>query len=119
MGAAILDLTCQQGATFTRSVTLALEDGTPWSLAGATVTGAVRLAATEPILAEFTCTVTNAAAGQFTFALSATDTALLYAPGASAVAVTRAVYDIEVTALDGSVLRVLNGSFNISPEVTI
>lgn len=48
--------------------------------------------------------------GKFTLALTATETAALTAGSY--------VYDLEITAPDGTVTRLLEGGFSVSPEVT-
>jgi hypothetical protein len=48
--------------------------------------------------------------GKFTLQLTAVETAAL-APNSY-------VYDLEITAPDGTVTRLLEGGFNVSPEVT-
>lgn len=114
MSAAKVTLYCEQGATFLRTVTL---DGV--DLEGATPRGTVRsLNPNQTALAlDFTCTITNAAAGEFTFSLTADETSLIYTTGQQFSEITRYAYSLELLDADGvKVTRLLNGDFVVSPS---
>ena len=113
MAAGKYDFKIEQGATFSRQVTWTDSTGTAINLTGYTVSGKVRKKYTDNTpLATFTCTITNAAGGIFTFALTATQTAALVSTG-----VQEGIYDIEAS-ISGTVYRILEGVVTISPEVT-
>jgi hypothetical protein len=120
MAAGRYDLTIEQGATFSRQVTWQNEDGTAVNLTGYSIAGKIRRkpSDTQPLIS-FTCTVTNASSGIFTFSLTATQTASL--PVALSQTAEKelleCVYDIEAT-VSSTIYRVLEGIAYISPEVT-
>lgn len=111
-----LNLTIYQGATFSRLIRLKDDDGDAIDLSGATVRMHIRATVTATAtLLELTeangrALVTDAAAGEITLLISATDTALL--------TFTTAVYDLEIEYLTGVVDRVLYGGVTLSLEVT-
>jgi len=120
MAAGKYDFTIEQGATFSRQITWQNEDGTAVNLTGYTVAGKIKRKVTDaqPLIS-FTCTVTNAASGIFTFSLTAAQTATL--PINPSQKADRELlycsYDIEATT-GGTVYRILEGVAKISPEVT-
>ena len=73
------DLTITRGDTETIVVTLTSDDnGTPINITGRTYRAQIRQSQdATTIKASFTCAITNAAAGQVTCTLSATDSATL------------------------------------------
>lgn len=116
MTPAQLDLTIYQGATFRKSFTWQTGDPlTAVDLTGCTMRMQIRERrdATE-VIVELTSenggiTITPLT-GQFALYLSATATA--------ALAVTKAVYDLEIVFANGDVVRFLQGKVTVSPEVT-
>ena len=111
-----LNLTIYQGATFSRLIRLKDDDGDAIDLSGATARMHIRttLPATTTLIelneANGRALVTDAAAGEITLLISATDTALL--------TFDTAVYDLEIQYLSGVVDRVLYGKVSLSKEVT-
>lgn len=107
------DLDINQGATFSRSLAWAA-DGAPVDLTNVTARMQLRRthgagAALVDLTTENGGISIDAAAGGVTFRLSATQTAGLSGVG---------VYDLELTFLTGVVHRLVEGKFNVSPEVT-
>lgn len=119
--AGVYTLNVEQGATKTFKVNYYQDEDqtTPVNLTGYTGRGQIRLKATDTAaLASFTVEVTDAINGEVTITLPAT--ALegnANIKGKSYDATTTAYYDIEL--VNGTqVIRLLNGTCLISPEVT-
>lgn len=103
---------CEQGATFFRTITI-----TGLDLTGRTVRGCVWDSKTGTKLKEFSVAIITAATGIFTVGLSAADTAALPVSGAYAAQnITNHQYNVEVVNADTTVMRLLNGEFQVSPE---
>lgn len=114
-----LDLLIRQGATFDAAVTLTNPDDTPVDLTGATVRAQIRRKALDTsLLAAFTVTVTDAAAGAFTFGLTAAQTAALVAGENDFEANSRAVWDMELEDASARITPVFYGQVLIHREVT-
>lgn len=117
MAAGLYDMLCEQGATFTRTLTWSGEDGDPVNLTGYTARMQVRktVADTDTIL-ELTTENGRIAfgsplsAGKIELTISAADTAALDP--------IKAVYDLEMVSPTGKVVRLLQGKFTVSAEVT-
>lgn len=106
-------LQIQQGATYRRTFRW-LADGEPVNLTGATARMQIRRSVRAPEVIFDASTengrlAINALAGEVTLVISAADTAQL--PNRSAV------YDLEVD-LGGEVSRLVEGTVEVSPEVT-
>jgi len=105
------DFDIDQGATFNRALTLKDDSGTVVDLTGNTFAGQVRTSALSGTVAgTFTFAITNAAGGNFSWKMTAANTALLPAQ--------QCVYDIEMTQANGDVIRLLEGFVNIKSNVT-
>jgi hypothetical protein len=122
MAAGALDLTCEQGTTFKRTITLYQDTAkaVPVDLTGFTFRGQIRSSAkaTGAPTAAFLCAITNATGGAFSISLTAEQTSAIPTIGESYSVMKAYVYDLEMVAGDGTVSRLLNGAFNVSPEVT-
>jgi hypothetical protein len=103
-----LNLTIDQGTTFSTSVTLTDEDDLPIDLS--TYSGA----------AQFRKHYTSTNAVSFTVSLSNTGivTLRLNANQTSNVVAGRYVYDVEVTDDTGEVSRIIEGIVTVNPNVT-
>jgi hypothetical protein len=105
-----LDLTIEQGATFTRTITIKDSSNAAINISGDTFAGQVRKrhqSATAE--ASFSFDLTNPTGGQLVASISATNTNAM-TPGDF-------VYDIEWT--NGStVTRLLEGQATVTPQVT-
>lgn len=118
MKPAKLDLTFYQGATYRRS--FQWQTGatpSPVNLTGYSARMQVRrkLSDPDPPLLELTTqnggiAITNAAEGRFELFVSASDTA--------ALSFRSGVYDLELVAPSGDVIRLFEGNAILSPEVT-
>lgn len=101
-----------QGSTFSYSFTATDENGTALSItagSGYTASGQLRRSYYSLTSTLFAVGVTGAT-GNVTFSLGATNTAALK-PG-------RYVYDIELLYPTGKVVRQLQGTITVDPEVT-
>lgn len=105
-----LDLTIEQGATFSRTITIKDASNVVVDISTDTFEGQVRKrhqsGTTE---ASFTMTVTDGPNGEVTATISATDTAAMDAGDH--------VYDIEWTS-GSTVTRLLEGTATVTPGVT-
>jgi hypothetical protein len=104
------ELTLEQGANFTTTVTVNGSDGSPTNLTSYTAAAQLRKSYYSTTANNFTVTVSNAAAGELTMAMSAANTANL-TPG-------RAVYDLLITSPTNVKTRVVEGIVTILPSVT-
>jgi hypothetical protein len=109
------NITCDQGATFKRTITWTNQARTPYNLTGYTARMQVRstVEASE-VLLELT-TVNNrivlgGAAGTIELIVAANVTTAL-TPGLY-------VYDLELVSGGGEVTRLIEGNFNVKAEVT-
>jgi len=114
-----LNLLVRQGATFgPMACTLTNPDTSPVSLAGATIRGQVRrLPNSATVAAPFTCTITNSAAGQFSYSITATDTASLSAGLTETDADSQYYWDMEME-IAGVVTPLMYGAVSVFREVT-
>ncbi len=113
--AGTLHLTIEQGATFNPVMTWKDQAGNPIDLTGYTARMQIRATVDDStVIHELSTTngelVLGGVAGTITFGIPATTTA--------SFTFQEAVYDLELTALDGTVTRLLKGSVYLSPEVT-
>lgn len=123
MSAASLDLTLEQGATFTRKLTFKDQSNAAVDLTGQTFRGSIRRIATDTkVIAQFTFVLSNQTTntGEVTMSLPAATSAgiKLTAQDSAVRSAELFAYDVERVFLDGSVERVLQGTIAISPEVT-
>jgi hypothetical protein len=108
--AGFAELTLEQGASFTTTVTVNGSDGSPTNLLNYTAAAQLRKSYYSTTANNFTVTVSNAANGELTMAMSAANTANL-TPG-------RAVYDLLITSPTNVKTRVVEGIVTILPSVT-
>ena len=110
MSAGIYNFTLNQGATFSRQMTVK-ENNSPLNLTGHTA--AMQLRSTydsSTVALSMTAAVINATEGILSISATATATAALE-EGIY-------VYDLELTTSAGVVTRLLQGQVTVSPEVT-
>lgn len=114
--AGIYDITHDQGTTFGKRLRFesVADDATttPVDLTGRTYAGMVRECYGGRKVCDITCTLYDAAGGLLDLAIPASATAAPKVQGGVFV------YDIECTYPDGSVQRVLQGTFTLTPEAT-
>ena len=110
--AGILNITIDQGETYTNTTSVFLADGvTAMNLTGYTVASKMRQNYTSTTAHTITTTITNpATAGKIDSSLSATET--------SAITAGYYVYDLEITSSGGVVTRVVEGKVHMKPGVT-
>ena len=110
MAAGTYNFTIEQGATFTRLLTLK-ENNSVMNLTGYSAASQFRSTHDSSTVAgTITASVTNASAGQITLSMTASAT--------GAVEEGIYVYDVEITASSGAVTRILQGQVTVTPEVT-
>jgi hypothetical protein len=108
---AIHDITIQQGATFAKTLTITDDSDVAINISSDTFRGQVRKKhSSTDTEASFTCTITDGANGIVSWSLSATDTA--------AMGSGKFYYDVEWVKADGTVVRLLEGVADTTPEVT-
>tara|TARA_R110000803_G_scaffold151947_1_gene217026 strand:+ start:459 stop:791 length:333 start_codon:yes stop_codon:yes gene_type:complete len=103
------NITIDQGTDFTSAVDVTDADGDAVNLGGYTAAGQIRKTYSSSTAVNFTATVSNAASGIITIALSAAQTGAMKAG--------RYVYDVEIDQ-SGTKTRVLEGQVEITPGVT-
>lgn len=108
--AVILNLTIDQGATFSKTFTIYATDTTVLNLTGYTIRGEMRKAYAASTSQEFTISCPEPTTGVVTISLTATQTAALTAG--------KYVYDVETSSPAGTVSRTLQGNATVTPEVT-
>ena len=104
------NITIDQGTDFSSNIDVTDADGDTVNLTGYTVKGQIRKSYQSSTAVDFTCTVSNAAAGIITIALTAAQS--------NGMKSGRFVYDIEMTSSGGAKTRVLEGQVEITPGVT-
>jgi len=110
MAAGKYNFTLEQGATFSREITVQ-DSGSAMNLTGYTPRMQMRSTHDSSTIAlTFTATILNAAQGKIS--LSATDTLT------SAVEEGIYVYDLEIESSGGTVTRLMEGNVTVTPEVT-
>jgi len=104
------ELTLEQGADFTTTVTVNGSNGSPTNLLNYTGAAQIRKSYYSTTANSFTVTVSNAANGELTMAMTAANTSNL-TPG-------RYVYDLLITSPTSVKSRVIEGIATILPSVT-
>jgi hypothetical protein len=109
---AIHDITIQQGSDFAKTLTIKDDSNVAINVSGDTFRGQVRkLHSSTDTEASFTFdSTTDGANGIVSWTLTATQTA--------AMGNGRFVYDVEWVKASGSVVRILEGVADTTPEVT-
>jgi hypothetical protein len=123
MAAGVCNLLIQQGETFSRLITI--KDGQtvpqPINLTGYTARASVRPTAdSTTITCAFLCTFDpDRATGKITISLTDTQTSAIPTTGKTAYdKYAKYQWDMEIVDSLGSVIRLLNGGVEVSPEVT-
>lgn len=125
MSAGKYNFTCEQGATFDRIITYKDSEGTAVDLSNYTANMQVREYAGGTLLASFSsnasangaCVITGSVAdsedganGNVRIFMAAANTSLIPAKSLR--------YDLELRSQSGVVTRLLEGKFNVVPEIT-
>lgn len=108
--AAFANLYIDQGSNFTSTVTVEDSNDNLVNITNYTTRGQVRKSYSASTATNFTTTITDATNGEFTIALSRTQTGALKAG--------RYVYDVEVISPTGVVTRVVEGQVTVNARVT-
>jgi hypothetical protein len=109
----LYNISVNQGESFDLVATITNSAGSAINLSGYNVRGSAKYSygATGSALINLNPSITNSISGIIAINLTSTQT--------SSLPVTTAVYDVErYSTGDASVIKVLNGSFTINPEVT-
>ena len=110
MAAGTYNFVLDQGATFTRQLTVK-DDGTVMNLTGYSVASKMRSTHDSgTVVGTFTCTVSNATGGVITMSMTSTTT--------GGIEEGIYVYDLEMTSGGGTVTRLMEGTVTVNPEVT-
>jgi hypothetical protein len=103
------NIVIDQGSTFDVTFDLTDENGDPLNLIGYTVSSQLRKHYSSTNSVSFSCS-TSGANGNVTIALTANQT--------SSIPNGRYVYDLELTNVDGTVSRIIEGIVTVTPQVT-
>ena len=110
MAAGTYNFILEQGATFTRTLTVK-ENNSAMYLTGYSVASKMRSTHdSSTVVGTFTCTISNASGGVITMQMTNSTTADIE-EGVY-------VYDIEITSSAGTVTRLMEGNITVNPEVT-
>ena len=109
--ASILNQVIDQGSTFSKQITVYETDGsTIQNLTGYTASSQLRKIYTSTAYTTINATNNSPTSGIIIMSLTATQTAALKSG--------RYVYDLQITAADSTVTRVIEGVITFRPEVT-
>ena len=108
--AGFAELTLEQGASYSTTVTVNGSNGSPTNLTNYTAAAQLRKSYYSSTATDFTVSISNAAAGEISMTLTAANTANL-TPG-------RYVYDLLITSPASVKTRVVEGIATILPSVT-
>ena len=110
MAAGTYNFVLDQGATFSRQLTVK-DDGSAMNLTGYSVASKMRSTHdSSTVVGTFTCTISDATAGEITMQMTNSTTA--------AIEEGIYVYDLEITNSAGTVTRLMEGNITVNPEVT-
>jgi hypothetical protein len=108
--AAYSELQLEKYATFSTTVNVEDSQGDAVNLFGYTAASQIRKSYYSSLANNFTAVITGTANGEITLSMTAANTANL-TPG-------RFLYDLVITAPDGTKTRVVEGIVNVLPGVT-
>ena len=110
MAAGTYNFIMEQGATFTRQLTVK-ESGSALNLSGYSVASLMRSTHdSSTVVGTFTCTISNASGGIISMSMTPVVT--------GAIEEGMYVYDMEIRSGSGTVTRLLQGEVTVTPEVT-
>jgi hypothetical protein len=109
--AATYDITIEQGADWSRDLFLTTSTQGAINIAGRTFTSQIRQYPSGSVATSINCSVVSAAGGQLR--LTVTSAASLLVPTAGAK------YDLLMVTSAGIATRLLAGSVNLSPRITV
>jgi hypothetical protein len=108
--AAYSEITIEQGATFQTSVNVEDAYNNPINLTGFTAASQMRKSYYSTTAYTIDAAVTGTSNGEITLSISSSNTAIL--------PIGRSVYDLLITAPDGTKTRVVEGIATVLPAVT-
>jgi hypothetical protein len=108
--AGFAEITIEQGADFSTTITVNDSSGTAQNLTSYTAASQIRKSYYSTTATSFTVSVTNPTSGEITAAMSAATTANL-TPG-------RYVYDVVMTSPANTKTRIVEGIATVLPSVT-
>ena len=107
----IINLTIDQGATFSKTLTVTTDGTATYNISGLTLQAQMRKSYdSSSASATFTCTIVDGAVGSYKLVLSAADTTALDSG--------RYVYDVELILADSTYDKVHSGIATVMPEAT-
>ena len=110
MAAGTYNFIMEQGATFTRQLTVK-ESGSALNLSGYSVASLMRSTHdSSTVVGTFTCTISNASGCIISMSMTPAVT--------GAIEEGIYVYDLEITSSSGTVTRLIQGEVTVTPEVT-
>ena len=110
MAAGTYNFILEQGATFTRTLTVQ-ENSSAMDLTGYSVASKMRSTHdSSTVVGTFTCTISNASGGVIVMNMTSSTT--------GAIEEGMYVYDIEITSSTGTVTRLMEGNVTVNPEIT-
>jgi|TARA_R110001583_G_scaffold3215_1_gene21035 hypothetical protein len=110
MAAGTYNFILEQGATFTRTLTVQ-ENGSAMNLTGYSVASKMRSTHDSgTVVGTFSCTISNASGGVIVMTMTSSTT--------GNIEEGMYVYDIEITSSAGTVTRLMEGNVTVNPEVT-
>lgn len=104
------NFTIDQGTTFLADIDVTDAEGDPLNLTGYSVEGQLRKSYNSTTFTAFSASISNATGGVLRISLTAAQTGALKAG--------RYVYDVEITATDNTITRVIEGQIEVTPGVT-
>lgn len=108
--AIISNIVIDQGTSFSAEIDVSDNEGNILNLTGYTAAGQMRRTYSSTTATDFTAVVSSALEGTVKISLTPTQTNSLKAG--------RYVYDVEITAADGAITRVVEGQVEVTPGVT-
>lgn len=105
-----VELTLEQGATYSSVITVKDDQGAAQNLVGYSARSMMRKSYYTSSKKEFVVTVSDPQSGQITMSMSAANTANITAG--------RYVYDVEIESGTGDVTRIFEGIVTVLPNVT-
>ena len=108
--ASIANLYVDAGTTYSNIITVAANNGFPLNLTDYTVKSQMRKSYSSSVAYDFTATILDAATGKVRLQLTPEQSETI-PPG-------RWLYDVEITASDGSRTRVVEGIVTVTPQIT-
>lgn len=118
MAAGVYNMSIEQGVSYALEVIYKDSLNVPIDITNYAVRGQIRSKATDvEALASFTITIVDAVAGSILIELPAEVSSAFVLSGASYLNTKTYFYDIELYS-PTEVIRILNGSVSVSPEIT-